>query len=128
MVVDNRDVGQGLDEWLVELVSEEGHSSNDELVFRMFFCDIEHWRQGALEFLFAASGEQDNERAGGGRGEVGGGLMGFELFDGIEKGMADVDGLRKVVAGVEVLFEREDVAKAVKVFAHGAQTSFFPSP
>lgn len=60
MVVDNRDVGEGLDEWLVELVTEEGHPCNDEVVFGMPFCDVKHWRKGALEFLFAASGEQGN--------------------------------------------------------------------
>ena len=128
MVVDNGDVGEGLDEWLVELVSEEGHSCNDEVVFGMSFCNVKHWRQGTLEFLFAASGEQGNERSGGGMGEVGGGLMGFVLLNGIEKGMAYINSLREVVTGIEVLFERKDVAKAVEVFAHGTQTSFFPSP
>ena len=61
-------------------------------------------------------------------GEVGGGLMGFVLLNGIEKGMAYINSLREVVTGIEVLFEGEDVAKAVEVFAHGTQTSFFPSP
>jgi hypothetical protein len=94
----------------------------------MSFCNVKHWRQGTLEFLFAASGEQGNEGSGGGMGEVGGGLTGFGLLDGIEKRMAHVDGLGEVVTGIEVLFEGEDVAKAVEVFAHGTQTSFFPSP
>ena len=54
--------------------------------------------------------------------------MGFVLLNGIEKGMAYINSLREVVTGIEVLFEGEDVAKAVEVFAHGTQTSFFPSP
>lgn len=42
--------------------------------------------------------------------------------------MSYIYSLRKIVAGIEVLFERQDVTKAVKIFAHVFDTAFFPSP
>ena len=42
--------------------------------------------------------------------------------------MAHVDSLWEMIVGVEVLFERQDIAEAVEVAAHGFDASFLPGP
>ena len=42
--------------------------------------------------------------------------------------MAHVNGLGEMIVGVEVLFERQDIAEAVEVASHGFYAPFLPGP
>lgn len=64
LVVDDGDVGDVVDKRLVEVITKEGHASNDKIAFRMIAGHLQHGRKRAFEFLFPATGEKRNETTG----------------------------------------------------------------
>lgn len=115
-----------LENLLVVVFAEYAETSNGKVVFRMPSGKAYHVGEATLYFLASATGEK-----GYGWQLAFGQLLlvvNVPLADGIDKGVPDIGCLGHVVGSVELLLERQNVAKAVQVAAHAFKTPLLPCP